>query len=157
MAEIKSWAFSVCCAAIICGLLNMIFPEGSGKKIFKSVLCVFFLCIVISPFSEFEYSDILSFIGKDYDIAFNSEKNEFNKISEEYLKNEIIKSTEELLNKEETGFKDILLEVNISEDQSIDINDFTVIVFENINKDELIQKIFEKTGIKPEIIVSGEN
>lgn len=157
MENIKSWAFSVCCAAMVCGILNMVLPEGSGKKIFKSVLFVFFLCVVISPFSELEYSDVFSLKGNDYNAANDSEENDFNEISEEYIENEIIKSTEELLTEEGIESEKISVKVNISEDQSIDINSFLVVVFKSADKDELAQKIYNKTGIKPEIIVSGEN
>lgn len=157
MEEIKNWAFSVCCCAIVCGILNLILPEGSIKKIFKSVLCVFFLSVVINPLSAMEYPDFLSLKNKDFGIAPDYEENAFNGISEEYLENEIIKSTEEILKSLDINFEDISIKVNIREDQSIDINDFAVVVSEKGNTDELAEKILQKTGIEPKIILSGEN
>ena len=46
--------------------------------------------------------------------------------------------------------------VNISEEGSIDINKFAL-TFKNLeNADSFKEKIFQKTGIKPEIIISGD-
>ena len=158
MYEIKNWAFSVCCCVIVCGILNMILPEGSGSKIFKSVLCVFFLSVLLSPVSEFSY-DILSLKNSGSDISFDYSENEnpFTDVSEEYLKKEIIKSTEEILNRQGIVPEDISIKINIQENKSIDINDFVIIVSEEQNTEELAERILKKTGIKPEIILSGEN
>ena len=158
MYEIKNWAFSVCCCVIVCGILNMILPEGSGSKIFKSVLCVFFLSVLLSPVSEFSY-DILSLKNSGSDITFDysENKNPFTDVSEEYLKKEIIKSTEEILNRQGIVPEDISIKINIQENKSIDINDFVIIVSEEQNTEELAERILKKTGIKPEIILSGEN
>lgn len=158
MYEIKNWAFSVCCCVIVCGILNMILPEGSGSKIFKSVLCVFFLSVLLSPVSEFSY-DILSLKNSGSDITFDySEKeNPFTDVSEEYLEKEIIKSTEEILNRQGIVPEDISIKINIQENKSIDINDFVIIVSEEQNTEELAERILKKTGIEPEIILSGEN
>jgi hypothetical protein len=136
----------------------MILPEGSGSKIFKSVLCVFFLSVLLSPVSEFSY-DILSLKNSGSDITFDySEKeNLFIDVSEEYLKKEIIKSTEEILNRQGIVPEDISIKINIQENKNIDINDFVIIVSEEQNTEELAEKIFKKTGIEPEIILSGEN
>lgn len=158
MYEIKNWAFSVCCCVIVCGILNMILPEGSGSKIFKSVLCVFFLSVLLSPVSEFSY-DILSFKNSGSDITFyySEKENPFIDVSEEYLKKEIIKSTEEILNRQGIVPEDISIKINIQENKSIDINDFVIIVSEEQNTEELAERILKKTGIEPEIILSGEN
>ena len=158
MYEIKNWAFSVCCCVIVCGILNMVLPEGNGSKIFKSVLCVFFLSVLLSPVSEFSY-DILSLKNSGSDISFDYSENEnpFTDVSEEYLKKEIIKSTEEILNRQGIVPEDISIKINIQENKSIDINDFVIIVSEEQNTEELAERILKKTGIKPEIILSGEN
>lgn len=158
MYEIKNWAFSVCCCVIVCGILNMVLPEGSGSKVFKSVLCVFFLSVLLSPVSELSY-DILSLKDSGSDISFDYSENEnpFIDVSEEYLKKEIIKSTEEILNRQGIVPEDISININIRENKSIDINDFVIIVYEEQNTEELAERILKKTGIKPEIILSGEN
>ncbi len=136
----------------------MVLPEGSGSKIFKSVLCVFFLSVLLLPVSEVSY-DILSLkdSGTDISFDFSENRNEFIDISEEYLKKEIIKSTEEILNSQGIIPEDISIKINIQENQSIDINEFAIIVSEEQKTGELAEKILQKTGIEPEIILSGEN
>lgn len=157
MEAVKNWAFSVCCASVFCGILNMILPEGSTQKIFKAVIYVFFLCVVISTFSGFDFSDLWFASGeKDKDYLSGSE-NEFNEISEEFIEDEIICAVKEIFTYEGIEPKDISLKVNISGEGSIDIIDFTVVLEKAENPDELSEKIFKKTGIEPKIIVSGEN
>ena len=40
---IRNWAFAVCAAAICGAVMNMLLPDGSEKRIFKTVLCLFML------------------------------------------------------------------------------------------------------------------
>ena len=119
---------------------------------------MFFLSVLLSPVSEFSY-DILSLKNSGSDIPFDYSENEnpFIDVSEEYLKKEIIKSTEEILNRQGIVPEDISIKINIQENKSIDINDFVIIVSEEQNTEELAERILKKTGIEPEIILSGEN
>ena len=156
MDAVKNWAFSVCCASVFCGILNLILPEGSTQKIFRAVIYVFFLSVVVSTFSGFDFSDFL-FISKTENEEILLEENDFNDISEDYIEDEIKNATYEILESEGIVPEDISLEVNISSNGSIDIIRFAVTIAENLFTKDLSEKIHQKTGLEPEIIVSGEN
>ena len=55
---IRNWAFAVCAAAICGAVMNMLLPDGSEKRIFKTVLCLFMLCSIISPVIGMNFSDL---------------------------------------------------------------------------------------------------
>jgi len=155
MEEIKNWAFSVCCASIAGGILNLLLPEGNVQKIYKTVFCVFFLCIIFSPLSEIKTVKI-DFSENENFPEENFHENEFMQNSAEYIQNELVKSVNEILSEENLSAEDISVNVNISEEGSIDINKFAL-TFENFeDADSFSEKIYQKTGIKPEIIISGE-
>lgn len=158
MDEIKKWAFSVCCAAVAGGIMNMFLPKGNSEKIFKSVFCVFFLGVIISPLSELtadfpEY--IKNFEEKEksgiYDI------NDFTSNSETFIENRIKEDTETVLYEYGYTAKDIFISVNILNDGSINIDKFALTFEKTENSDEIKKAVFQKTGIEPEIIYDGEN
>ncbi len=49
MDEIRSWALMVCTAAILCGLLGQLLPEGSIGRAARSLLSLFFLSLLLEP------------------------------------------------------------------------------------------------------------
>lgn len=154
--QIREWAFAVCAAAAIGGLINIIMPEGGLSKTLKSVISVFFLCTVISAFTKIDF-DIADFKINENKIYESKEFEEINSVSEEYLEGELYKSVTEILEAEEIYAKDILIKINISENGSIDINKFAI-AFEQLEDPfKLEEKIYNKTGIKPNIILSGES
>lgn len=156
MEAVKNWAFSVCCASVFCGILNLLLPEGSTQKIFRAVIYVFFLSVVVSTFSGFDFSDF-GFALKDKTEEITLEDNKFSDISGEYIEFEIKSAAMGILESQGIEPEDISLKVNISAEGSIDIIDFTVTLPEGIIPEELSAKIYQKTGIEPEIIISGEN
>ncbi len=155
METFKNWAFSICCASVSGGIMNMLLPENSSSKTFKTILCVFFLCIVISPLTELNCS-IPSFFEKNIDEESYSE-NKFIENSTDYIESELIRAAEEILAEENIETKDISVSVNISESGSIDINKFVLILSDIENIYEIENKIFQKTGVKPNITVLGED
>ena len=157
METFRNWAFSVCCAAIFGGILNFILPEGGTQKIYKTVFCVFFLCIILTPIADIDFSkfDIQETYFKSDELDLS--ENEFNNGSAEYIENEILSSTKEILKNENLNFEDISIKINILKDGSINISKFALTFNDIENPDSLIEKIRQKTGIAPEIIISGEN
>lgn len=157
MEFFKEWAFSICCALIIGGILNMILPSGNMQKIFKTVLCIFFICVVAAPITEIDFSKFRFDYSNSDILEIQADENEFNKISAEYFENEIIKATNEILKNENLQAEDIYLKINISENGSIDINKFALRLYYSENIDKLEEKIRIKTGLTPEIIISEDN
>ena len=156
MEAIKNWAFSVCAAAICGGILNMLLPEGNAQKTYKAVFCVFFLCVLSAPLSEIKIPDFEK-LAENIEIIETQNGNEFNEISAEFIKKQIIEDTSAILLQENIAEKDISVKVNISEDGSIDINKFVLTLGYSEYPDALVRRIYQKTGIEPEIILSGEN
>ena len=154
MEILKNWAFSICCASIAGGILNMLLPKGGAQTTYKTVFCVFFLCVVISPLSDIRFPDIDIFKPE---ITENKIENTFSETSEKYLENEIIASVEEILKNENAIYDDIFVKVNISEDGSININKFVLTFKQLENADQLAEKIGRISGITPEILILGEN
>lgn len=158
MEAVRSWAFSVC-SAVICGaVLNMILPEGSAQKTYKAVFCVFFLCILVAPLSELKIPDFDS-LAKNIEGIENEavEDNEFREISVSVIEDAVIADTKAILNDEDVVLKDISIKINISESGGIDINKFVLTLGYIENPTGLKEKICQKTGIMPEIIISEEN
>ena len=56
MDGIRSWAFAVCAAAVCAAVMNMLLPQGSEKRIFKTVLSLFMLCSILSPILSTDFS-----------------------------------------------------------------------------------------------------
>lgn len=155
MEIFKNWAFSICCASIAGGILNLLLPKGGAQATYKTVFCVFFLCVLISPLSDIHFSDSDFFNRK---ITENETfENTFSETSEKYLENEIVSSVEEILKNENIICDDIFVKVNISEDGSININKFVLTFKQLENADKLADKIGSISGIVPEIIILGEN
>ncbi len=153
MEDVKSWAFSICAAAICGGILNMILPEGSTQKIYKAVFCVFFLSVIIAPITEIKIPDFWE-IEKSFEEAESFEENEFAQSTASIIEDKIISDTKELLTQKGIIPKDILVKVNILKDGSIDINKFVLTLSEQYSG--LSEEIYQKTGVMPKILISGE-
>ena len=155
MEEVKSWTFSVCCASIAGGMLNFLLPKGQTQTTYKTVFCIFFLCVIISPISDIKFPDF-NILKSNY-YTENHFENIFSKDSAECLENEITALVKEILKNENVICNDILVKVNISDNGSIDITKF-VLTFEKLeNTDLLAEKIGETLGITPKIVILGEN
>ena len=155
MEIFKNWAFSICCASIAGGILNLLLPKGGAQATYKTVFCVFLLCVITSPLADIKLPDIDIF--KPEFTEDETFENTFSETSEKYLESEIISSVEEILKNENIICDDIFLKVNISEDGSININKFVLTFKQLENADQLAEKIGRISGITPEILILGEN
>lgn len=155
MDLLKDWAFSVCCAVLIGGIFNIMLPDGSLKKTFKTILSVFFIYIVISPFIRINFSDIKQ--NFEYSSAEKEfDNNIFYEDSLDYIENEIYSSTSYFLEKNGIKDKDIFIEVNISENSGIDINKFVLKIKKEDYTESLEEEIHKEIGIMPEIVFSED-
>ena len=154
MEFIKNWAFSVCCSAIITGILNLIMPDKGTRATFKTILCVFFICTIISPLSDIDLPEYN--FSYENSLDYNYSENEFLNNSANYIETRLENAVTEYFEQEEIKAEDILIKINISEDGSIDITKFTLVFNEKPDIEALKQALYKKTGIEPEIIVSGE-
>lgn len=158
METVKTWAFSVSAAAICGSVISLIIPDGEQQKIYKVVFCVFFLCIVAAPFSEItipNLDEIASFFKPE--VQKTAEENIFTENNFSIIEDEIVSSVNEIIESEGIFAKDISVKINISENGGIDINKFVLTLDRTENISAIKEKILQKTGIEPEIIISGEN
>lgn len=158
METVKSWAFSVCAASICGAVLNMILPEGSAQKTYKAVFCIFFLCVLIAPLSELKIPDFDS-LAESVNETKTEDMTE-NEFSESYIsamEKAVIADTKAVLSENGITAKDISIKINISGDGGIDINKFTLTLDSAENPGAIGEKVYEKTGIMPEIIISEED
>ena len=49
MESLKSWAMTICFAAVAAGLANIVAPKGNLEKVYKFAVSLFFLCCVLVP------------------------------------------------------------------------------------------------------------
>ena len=49
MEALRQWAFSLCAAAMVCALIELLLPGISTAKMVRLALSVFFLCVLIQP------------------------------------------------------------------------------------------------------------
>ena len=158
MDTIRNWAFSICCASLAGGILNFFLPKNDLQKTFKTVFCVFLLCIVLTPISEINFNK-LSFSGSvinDLDIEKEFEENDFALFSAEYIENELILSAKRILEEEQLIAEDILAKVNISEEGNININEFVLSLKSSEKADSVAENIYLETGIEPELRILEE-
>ncbi len=154
---IKSWAFSVCAAAICGAVMNMLLPEGSEKRIFKTVLCLFMLCSILSPILSMDFSALST------ETDFKENRAQTEGITEELLafsaneaENTIINDTAAALAEKGIAADNISVEVNILPDGSINISRF-VITVSGDNPEEIKSIAEKRIGLLPEIECVGEN
>lgn len=155
IAELKNWALALCTAAIFGAVMNMLLPEGSEKRIFKTVLCVFLLCSMLSPLMSLNFSDI--------EESLYIDEHENGDITEDLLAlsaKQTEKALEDkakaVLEEKDIDFDNIFAQVNISEDGSINISRF-VITADEADAEKIRSTVYEHTGLLPEIEYKGEN
>lgn len=156
MESVKTWAFSVCCAAIVGGIMNILLPKSNLQKIYKTVFCVFFLCVILSPVLKIKTLN-RNFFEFDSEYGNDLYENKFTDNSEKYIESEIIKSSKIFLQDNGIDYKDISAKVNISDDGSININKFTLTFEKQVNSEFIGEALQQKIGVEPEILISGEN
>ena len=157
MDEIRNWAFSICSAAICGAVMNIILPEGSTQKIFKSVFCVFFLCCVISPLLTMDFLNEKNFFAalEIEDADENSLESGFYEPSARIMEEEIRTKTENILRSENVEFGNISVRVNILESGGIEINEFSIAVYDI--PESVKEKIGNETGLIQEVKIIGES
>lgn len=158
MDEIKSWAFSVCSASICGAIMNIILPEGSTQKIFKSVFCVFFLCCVISPLFTMDFFNEKNILNS-FDYEYREKdgiESEIYESAAKTMESEIRSKTEEILRRENIEFSNISVRVNILESGGIEIIEFRITANSDISE-SVKEKIGNETGLIPDVEIWGES
>ena len=156
MESIQSWAFAVCAAAVCGAVMNMLLPDGSEKRIFKTVLCLFMLCSILSPILSTDFSDLSTEFDFGESRAQTDITGELLSLSAEEVQSTIISDAAAALREKGITADNISVLVNISPDGSINISRFSVLISEG-NPNEIKKIVEQKTGLSPEIEYRGEN
>lgn len=155
IAELKNWALALCAAAICGAVMNMLLPEGSEKRIFKTVLCVFLLCSMLSPLMSLNFSGIeKSLYIDEYENGDITE--DLLALSAKQTEKALEDKAKAVLEEKDIDFDNIFAQVNISEDGSINISRF-VITADEADAEKIRSTVYEHTGLLPEIEYKGEN
>lgn len=157
MEILKDCLFSLCVTMVVGAVLYYLLPEGSLQQLFKVVFCVFFLCALCVPFLKTDFRDFSFSFQNDHsekDREAITEK--LNQTTKKQLEEEMKKRTEEILEKNGIDFREIMIKVNIGEDQSISITEFSVIVEEKEDSERMKNVLLKELGIEPELVVWEE-
>lgn len=128
MTDLRQWAILVCTAAIICTLLQRLFPSGSLGNQGRLLLPCVFLCVVLTPL-----------IGMDWQskaqLSFEPPSLESEAITSR-MQQQLIQQTNETLlamvnqalERYDVQAKKVVTDMDIKEDGSIHMEQITVYV-----------------------------
>lgn len=139
---ISTWAEQIIIALIVITVLEMILPNGNTKKYIKTVMGVYILYIIISPFVKTLSKGDISINNDDYEKYFNEGKisSKLDTVgAEDIYKTQIEKQLK--LDIEEMGYSviNVNAKLNLSEGKIENIK--ITISKENKEKDISINKI----------------
>ena len=157
MDLIKCMSLNIITACVVSVLIEFLVPVGKMSKIMHSVLCLFVICVLISP--VIRKNKMLNFdeiFGQDFEI-FNQNL-DFNKnINNQFInlsKYNIEKLILNELKKEQIFPKKIEIFMDINSDNCIEIIRAKIYLNKNYIslKSDIYRKVMEKFGVLSEII-----
>ncbi len=157
MDTLKDCIFSLCISMVLGAVLNYLLPEGSLQQLFKMVFSVFFLsalCMPIFKANNWEFTFSL-----ENTQSIESTKNMTEKLvntTEKQLEEEIEKSAKEILEKNGINFQKIFIKVNIEDDGSISISEFSVTIDAKEDLETVKTILIKELGIEPELNIQEE-
>lgn len=155
MSAITSWAGAVCAVAVICTLYDMLVPEGNTSKMLNFVLGMFLVVAILIPFANILKSGDFNF----KDIEYNSQSFTLTEESDDLTlsvgKSTVEKIIAEALQEKEISYKKIVVDMDSSNGNSIDIIRAEIHVTSDYRNQliDIQNTVKEKTGITPDVIV----
>lgn len=161
MSVIKTWIFSVCVAAVVGSIVQMLVPSGSMEKVMKVVVGIFFLSCVFVPLVTIIPNIKYDFeIGTAEQVAQISEGMQQIKNEQiiDYANAQISDAIAGLLDRNNINYKKISVDYNITTDSSISINEIEITMQNDYNgQAKQATLLLEKeTGIKTFVSVEEE-
>lgn len=148
MNEITGWAYIICIAAIVCVLFELISPNGSMEKTLRFVLGVFMLAAIIIPLGTGVFNTKIDLLKIE---PFENNTKEFSQQAqmqlEELGKVSVSELVHGILEKNNIVSEKVEINMDTSEDNSIDIVLVTVYIDQK-HKDD---KIFIKDTLEKEL------
>lgn len=155
--SISLWTEQIILTVIIATILEMILPNGKSKKYIKTIIGIYVLFCIISPFvdisevvssTDFNLDDYVNVETTSENIDQTSMDKRLEELYLEELEKEIIKNVElqgftvkkckvdaELFDKENAGIKMIKLSVNKNKENIVGIEKVEINVGEKVNSE----------------------
>lgn len=145
MEAFRNITFIACFISIAISMFDMITPEGKFKKQVRLIFALVFIIAIMNPIL---HGDLDLNIGDKIDIKETNEylmvtDTFYNSLAENYADNiEQILNQKLLINEIQT--KEILVNVNISEDNCIDINEVKIVLAVKFKgKEDIVKEIIK--------------
>lgn len=161
MNQVKIWVFSICTAAIVGSIVQILSPSGNMEKVMKVVVGIFFLSCTFVPLAtllpNINYEFEAGSLDQITEINENMQ-NEITKQTVDYANTQITKAIGDTLEKNKINYKNISVNYNIEQDSSISINEIEITMDEQ-DKGQATQAISlleQDTGIKTFVYIEEE-
>lgn len=93
MSEITRWVFTVCCGAMVCGIVSILTPSKGSERLMGMVLGLFMLCCFLIPAGL----DLgLAELGPELDDASSAMESAAEEITRYFLRDTAGRAEEEL-------------------------------------------------------------
>ena len=130
MDGVRQWAIAVCTAAVVCSLLQMLFPDNTLGRQGRFVLPCVFLCVLLSPLFDAKTSVKLP----DFTVEKSLDSGGLTVRMHQQMIAQVNRQLEQMLHQsfEQYGWevKKVVTDMDIHEDGSIDMGQITVYVDE---------------------------
>lgn len=160
MGDIKGWILGICFAALVCSLLEMLFPNGNMEKSAKFITALFFLCAMVIPAAK-----QLKNTNWDYTMEISAQAN-VNGALEDKVSEQLMHASEKNL---ERLISDLLEEQKIIPDKisvTMDTDETGCIVIkgtevylkeeDGARKEKVKELIFSQLGMNAMVVTSQD-
>ena len=165
MEELKSWAFSLCCAAAAGAMLSLLAPESSLGRVCRFAIRVFFLCCAILPLQGMGQAlRILPEVRVQADYSAQEMLEVVSGHLEETAAEALERETAKCLEEEGIPYKKVTADVHVDRDNGISINCIRILLppeaeeaADHTGPDmaEIAGLVKAKTGVSPELTVEN--
>ncbi len=162
MEAVRTWAFSLCAAAAVGALAELLAPNGGTKRMLKLCVSAFFLCCLFSPALR-----LLTSAPGAADALLPENALEYSaEDAEEMFERQVVSAFAENIERlaadalKESGIsaQEISVRVNIDGDNCISISEIEVTLDGGLRLQELraSSAIEKRTGVRPRLIFAGD-
>ena len=133
MNTIREIGISVCITAVATAIFYGLVPHSGIERTIRFVLSVFFICCLILPFTNADFSDFESMMAyqtTDDPVGEESFQSTVNRNLEELSKQAVEETMSSLFKQEGIDLQQIQTITNVNEENSIEINEIILTVSE---------------------------
>ena len=153
MDGIRSWAITLCFAALAAGMAGIIAPKGNMEKVFKFTVSLFFLCCILVPVFNLKHINLnIQIPDTSKKVTYNMQDEIKKQVSEESEK-KIKDLVEDSFQKTGVEPRSITVDVDVSQDGSYQVKSIKAVIKHEYMKykESLINTIKNDYGLDIEI------